>query len=303
MDTSTERTLFLFVIIIAVTSLGDTRSVSMCNKDGICHETPWIPSPRTVYSTYSQRQMQQWNKAQNALAHRISDVKPDKLDLLLLGDSITESWEGKALGQPHQRFSGPPASLEDCLLGRQWPNVQIHGLSGDQTQHLLWRIESGGELPTFTRDLSISAIILIGTNNIHTGHLPNNTAKGIHAVAETVLEKLPKGRVLVSQVLPRSDRTHIERICPPRCNRKGEPYASYLPAVEIINHILENVHMKQLKEKYGNRVGLAKCNQILLEENKTHVIMPDGLHPNGRGMHILGNCFAKQLELLKFPNG
>lgn len=60
--------------------------------------------------------------------------------LLFLGDSITESLRGTSYGMPSTRSIGIPEVLQ-----REFGELSPLALaiSGDQTQHLLWRIENG----------------------------------------------------------------------------------------------------------------------------------------------------------------
>ena len=62
--------------------------------------------------------------------------------LALLGDSITESWRGTEFGRRVPRAHGVPRVLRETL-GTRWPEPLVLGIAGDQTQHLLWRIENG----------------------------------------------------------------------------------------------------------------------------------------------------------------
>lgn len=112
-------------------------------------------------------------------------------DLYFLGDSITQSWGGRG-----RKVSAPASEV--------WKEEFSHlrsanlGISGDRTQHLLWRIENGaleGALPRVI-------VIMIGTNN-----LPHDDAaqiaRGIEAVVKAVLDHAPRSQVLLHPILPR----------------------------------------------------------------------------------------------------
>lgn len=70
-----------------------------------------------------------------------------KVDLLFIGDSIAEGWEGEGRDVWNE-FYGSRNAL----------NI---GIGGDRTQHVLWRLDNGninGIIPKV-------AIVMIGTNN------------------------------------------------------------------------------------------------------------------------------------------
>ena len=88
-----------------------------CDPDGTCHEAPDQGTPRTVYSTWNKEQFDGWwkfyevlnehaevyaNKRQ-AMYERGNTTALRSRPLILLGDSITESWSGTGMGIPKQR--------------------------------------------------------------------------------------------------------------------------------------------------------------------------------------------------------
>src|SRR5262245_19800238 len=74
-------------------------------------------------------------------------ARQGKVDLLFIGDSITEGWEGNGKDVWQKRYGT-----------RQAMNA---GISGDRTQHVLWRLDHGN-----VEKLSPKLVVLmIGTNN------------------------------------------------------------------------------------------------------------------------------------------
>ena len=116
---------------------------------------------------------------------------PNGADLVLLGDSITQSFggEGRRTGQPGR--TALVTALPDLVVANQ-------GISGDRTQHLLWRLENGalaGRNPGFVA-------VMIGTNN-----LPHDEGAEIGAgmieVVRAVRRIAPSSVVLLHAIPPR----------------------------------------------------------------------------------------------------
>jgi beta-glucosidase len=72
------------------------------------------------------------------------------------------------------------------------------GIGGDQTGHVLWRLDHGN-IDGISPKL---AVLMIGTNNIG-GYTPAEIADGIKAVVEKLRAKLPSTKILVLGVFPR----------------------------------------------------------------------------------------------------
>jgi len=110
----------------------------MCDPDGRCHENPTIPSPRTIYSSFSKTQEKLWQNVHETLKQTSKDyvnrrnfrdivmTKP----LLLLGDSITESWLGTSYGRTAKRTAGIPKVLE-AFTYPSWDPLVL-AVSGEQ---------------------------------------------------------------------------------------------------------------------------------------------------------------------------
>jgi lysophospholipase L1-like esterase len=114
--------------------------------------------------------------------------------VLLLGDSITQSWGG-----PGRDVWGPGRPAWDAHLARF--DAVNGGISGDRTEHLLWRLDHG-----LAEAASPEAVVvMIGTNN-----LPRDPAAGIARGVAAVVDRIhvawPAARVLLVEVPPRGER-------------------------------------------------------------------------------------------------
>jgi lysophospholipase L1-like esterase len=120
-------------------------------------------------------------------------VEKGEGDVIFLGDSITQGWEGKAAKKIWDDNFGPfkPVNL---------------GISGEQTTHVLWRLTEGKEIDPLKPKL---AVIMIGTNNMgnlakKTGHTPEQIAGGVKAIVEELRKQKPDMKILVLGIFPRS---------------------------------------------------------------------------------------------------
>ena len=287
-----------------------------CDADGTCHEKPDRPSPRTVYSAKSEEQYKQWWKMYEQLNVTVQAYAKERdqkakagihettRPLILLGDSITESWLGTNMGYPSARAVGVPQVLQELLGGQSVPSLDplVLAIAGDQTQHLLYRIQNGHLAPPYASDPSTIFVVLIGTNNLGSGVLPGPTARGVIAVANYILSNT-SGSLMLLQNLPRGDAFRLTRICPPACNSDGTPFASFLPAIEKLNKAVED-GSRQLKETFGSsRLSLLDCGlSFYLHGSASEVnesLMPDLLHPNADGHRILGKCIMDHVQGLE----
>jgi len=114
-------------------------------------------------------------------------AKKGDVDVLFLGDSITDGWRNK---------NGKAAW--DKAFGSLKP--ANFGIGGDRTEHVLWRIQNG-ELDGIKPKV---AVLMIGTNNTGAKDLTaDNIADGVTTIVKTIREKSPTTKVLLLAVFPR----------------------------------------------------------------------------------------------------
>ena len=123
---------------------------------------------------------------------KLREKQAGPVDLVFLGDSITENYEKSAapaiadFRPVWQRFYGDRRAL----------NL---GFAGDATSHLLWRMMNG-EIDGISPK---AVVILIGANNLGRAHWPTaDNVAGIAAVVATARQKLPKTQILLLGILP-----------------------------------------------------------------------------------------------------
>ncbi len=111
-------------------------------------------------------------------------VKTQPYRVLFLGDSLTEGFDEEVWRQ-HMMPRG----------------VLNAGVSGDRTEHLLWRLEHGnlaGPPPE-------AVVLLIGTNDLGHGRMPEIAAEGIRADLLYLRRHLPQARILLLGLWPRDE--------------------------------------------------------------------------------------------------
>ncbi|KAJ1616676.1 SGNH hydrolase-type esterase domain-containing protein [Pavlovales sp. CCMP2436] len=263
----------------------------LCNPNGTCNEATDLPSPRTRFSTPGRRQMQDWWYTHDwfvAAARRATDP-----DLILIGDSITESYVGSSMLRSSYRCDGVPEALLDWTKSSPWREGLVLAISGDQTQHLLWRFTE--EFPAQLRARRAVVNLHIGTNNLGAGHLPSDTARGVRACAAWLLHST-NSSVLVNLLLPRGDNHRLKGICPPRC------FQAFAPAISRANELITQ-HVRELSRQFSGRVALASCGHLFSSSttpsNVNKRLMPDSLHPNEAGHRLLLSCLGPQLLALR----
>lgn len=137
------------------------------------------PKPATVVAV--NRPDAWWMGRHNAMNER---VKKGNVDVVFIGDSITQGWEGEG-----------KKVWEEFYAKRNAVNL---GIGGDQTQHVLWRL-GHGNIDGISPKL---AVVMIGTNNAHSNQ-PAETAAGIGAIVRTLRAKLPETKILLLAIFPR----------------------------------------------------------------------------------------------------
>jgi len=113
-----------------------------------------------------------------------------KVDLVFLGNSITQSWGG-----PGRNVWSPVKELWDSLY--QPLNAANFGISGDRTQQILWRIQNGN----FDKIKPKLVVLTIGVNNFRSNN-PGEIAQGIQTIVKTIGKKSPSSTVLLLGPLP-----------------------------------------------------------------------------------------------------
>lgn len=199
-----------------------------------------------------------WKERALLLDERIKQT-PDT-QLLFIGDSITQGWEGAG-----------KEVWEKIYALRKSVNL---GISGDRTQHVLWRLQHAplsGLNPK-------AAVVMIGTNNSNgEDNTAEQIADGVTAIVRTLREKLPETKVLLLGIFPRSENFSVQR--------------GKLTQINQVLHKLDDG-----RSVFYLDIG----HRFLTSEGRLPAdIMPDYLHLSPTGYEIWGAAMEPKLtELL-----
>jgi lysophospholipase L1-like esterase len=190
-----------------------------------------IAAPEPRQARWPVQEFEKINAAVKTQPHRV----------LFLGDSLTERFD-EEIWRLHMAPRG----------------VLNAGVSGDRTEHLLWRLQHGnldGPPPA-------GVVVLIGTNDLGYDRSPAIVAEGIRAVVQYLRQHLPGARIGLLGLWPRA----------------MWPDAPLRGAIVAVNRLIRNCG--------DNRaVFYADIGGVLLdpEGRLTPEISPDRLHFSGLG--------------------
>lgn len=189
---------------------------------------------------------QWWKDRHASFNKRVAEVG-EKAQVIFIGDSITQGWEG----------AGKQAWADNFA---QYDAVNL-GIGGDRTQHVLWRLDNGnleGIKPK-------AAVVMIGTNNSNgEDNTAEQIADGVRAIVEKLRSKLPDTRILLVAIFPRGENPNPQR-------------GKILQANQIIRRLADNRNV--IWVDFGHKF-IDDSGRIPRE------LMPDYLHLSEEGYRI-----------------
>jgi len=189
-------------------------------------------------------------------------------EIVFIGDSITEGWLGDGAKVWEQRYATRHA-------------INL-GIGGDQTQHVLHRLQNGH----IERLKALAAatlaprafVVMIGTNNSNgNDNTAPEIADGIIAITRELRAALPRTPVLLLNIFPRGDQ--------PNPQREKNTEASRLAASALA------------KDAMVTTLDLSKTF-LEADGTLTKPIMPDALHLSEAGYQRWADAMEPTLQLL-----
>lgn len=208
--------------------------------------TAIIPVPRTGSITNRQ-----------SLVLRRAKENPGDYDIEFIGDSITQGWEG-AGKNVWQEFYGH----------RKVINM---GVSGDRTQHVLWRFEQG-QLDGIKAK---AAVVMIGTNNSNRDdNSEADILEGVTAIVNQIRQRQPETKILLMAIFPR-----------------GKTFSAQRGKILQVNEALA-------KLDDGKNIFYIDIGPQLIESDGSisRDMMHDYLHPGEAGYRIWASAIEPKLK-------
>jgi len=184
--------------------------------------------------------------------------KMPKIDLIFDGDSITDFWAttGVEVWKAHY------GSL----------NAFDFGIWGDQTKHLLWRLQNGQVEGLHPKLI----VLLIGTNNLGlTPETPEQIAGGVKAVIAEYQKRCPEAVILLQGIFPRG----------------ANPADPNRAKIKAINQTIASF-------ADGKRVIYLDIGDKFLQPDGSlsSEVMKDFLHPTPKGYQIWADAIQPTID-------
>jgi beta-glucosidase len=237
-------TLFTFTAVAFL----QFSAIAQTNAPVVHTNTAIIPVSRTGGIT----------NRQSLVLQRAKD-NPGACDIEFIGDSITQGWEG-AGKNVWQEYYG----------NRKVINM---GVSGDRTQHVLWRFEQG-QLDGVKAKV---AVVMIGTNN---SNKDDNTEadilEGVTAIVQQIRTRQPDTKVILLGIFPR-----------------GQTFSTQRGKILQVNQALA-------KLDDGKNIFFIDIGPQLIENDGSiaKTMMKDYLHPGEAGYIIWAGAIEPKLKEL-----
>jgi len=178
--------------------------------------------------------------------------------LLFIGDSITQAWNGPGKSAWSTFETYKPLNL---------------GIGGDRTEHVLWRLDNGN-LSGLSPKV---AVVMIGTNNSNgNAYSAENIAEGVTAIVTKLRTDLPNTKILLLAIFPRGETPNPQR----------EKISEVNTTIAKLD---DNKHIHYLDI---SPVFLAEDKSISKE------IMPDFLHLSPKGYQLWADAIAPKIAEL-----
>jgi len=246
-----------------------------------------VASASDFSSTHPTARVEYWQQRQAAISEQLADTASlHSIRLVFVGDSITDFWllgdDPWIPGRMHGRH------VWDESFGGAVPrNLALNiGISGDRTEHLLFRIlprAQGGLGQLDPAELAPEFFVLmVGINNSYAAESPvaDSVFEGVLAVMRSLHARKPGARLLLQSILPTSEPSRDEAVVRPvnarlaALARSGE-FAGFTTWVDLYPHFVD-----------------AQGRQIPR-------LFVDGLHPSEAGYRLWRDRLVPALDSVR----
>ncbi|MEI6561744.1 MAG: GDSL-type esterase/lipase family protein [Verrucomicrobiota bacterium] len=188
----------------------------------------------------------------NAKAHAIAD----SIQVVFDGDSITDGWQSGGKTVWAERY------------GKL--NAFDFGISGDKTQHVLWRLAQGQVDEVKPKLIAL----MIGTNNLGSNTV-EEIAGGIKTIVAEYQKRCPEATILLQAIFPRAE----------------QPTDPARAKIKAINQIISKLgdDKKVIYVDFGDKF-------LQPDGTMSREIMPDFLHPSAKGYQIWADAIQPIID-------
>ena len=239
----------VFTLQLTLAAQTNAPAMATTNAEPVVHQnTAIIPVPRT--GSITNRQSLVLQRAKEASG---------TYDIEFIGDSITQGWEGGGKNV-WQEFYGKRKVIN-------------FGVSGDRTQHVLWRFENG-QLDGVKAKV---AVVMIGTNN---SNKEDNTEadilEGVTAIVNQIRTRQPDTKILLLAIFPR-----------------GKTFSPQRGKILQVNEALA-------KLDDGSHIFYLDLGPQFIENDGSIApgMMKDALHPGEAGYKVWATAMEPKLKQL-----
>ena len=178
------------------------------------------------------------------------------IELVFDGDSITDFWQSKGK-EVWTKYYGTLNAFD-------------FGISGDRTQHLLWRLSQGQVDGIHPKLIAI----MIGTNNA-SANSAEEIADGVTAIVAEYQRRCPDAVILLQAIFPRGQ----------------QPTDPMRAKIKEVNGIISKLHddKKVIFMDFGDKF-------LNADGTMSPEIMPDFLHPSVKGYEIWAEAIQPMIK-------
>ncbi|MBB2949541.1 GDSL-type esterase/lipase family protein [Sphingobacterium sp. JUb56] len=124
--------------------------------------------------------------------NRILDSKKQQLDILFVGNSITQGIGGT---RSHLPYKPGYTAFESVFSSYKW---DCAGIAGDRTQHVLWRLING----KYKEAAPKVVVVTIGVNNFLDGDTAEEIVAGILEIKKWIRTNMKNSKLILTGPLP-----------------------------------------------------------------------------------------------------
>jgi lysophospholipase L1-like esterase len=195
----------------------------------------------------------------------LADARAGGKRVAWLGDSITQGWGAPGSADIWKReFAPPPLSSLNA------------GISGDRTQHVLFRLDDGllDALKPPTNDIRC-VVVLTGTNNTNgMDNTPEEIFAGVREIVGRVRAALPKATIVLHAIFPRGQWPSFQR---------DKITATNALLVTLADG--DTVRWLDVGPRFLDQAGLVRAD-----------LMPDYLHLSPAGYEVWADAAKPEIE-------